>query len=203
MIQSTKMRFKMNLPSPLLSALVMLVIFGNLSFAVEGKAVIVIVIHRLIQILLYFGDKADTVLLRFCCKRRYVYQQINYNILTLLPQLICYCLKFCFLCYFRPVFSSLSDLRLNCFSGISLRTCTGKELAFVICNFVFGIQYYFSTGKHNFSGFFVHFYVKFAVISSHPCSTAVMDATFLLHQDTFRSSNSSIATLWKKLFALV
>ena len=38
-IQSTKMRFNMNLPSPLLSPLVILVILANLSFAVEGKAV--------------------------------------------------------------------------------------------------------------------------------------------------------------------
>ena len=38
------MRFKINLPPSLLSALLILVILGNLPFAVEGMAVIAIVI---------------------------------------------------------------------------------------------------------------------------------------------------------------
>ena len=47
MIQSTKMRFKINLPSSSLSALLILLVLGNLSVAVKGKAVIIIIIVQM------------------------------------------------------------------------------------------------------------------------------------------------------------
>ena len=54
MVQSTKMRFKMNLPSSSLSALLSLLVIGNLSVAVKSKAVIIIVIVQM-----YFAFECD------------------------------------------------------------------------------------------------------------------------------------------------